>query len=677
MVLIIVGDVGGEETLKAVQATFGKLTRGFIEPTALPEEPEQVAKRVATKEFPALAASGTALLRMDVRSVPLTHPDLYPLDVLAYVLSQGRSSRLVEHLREERRLVSRINAYSVTPGFDAGYFAVAADCEVAKLAEVEEAVWEELTRLREEEVSPEELAKAKRQKITEYFYGRQTVESEAAGLASGFLAASDPNFDLTYARNIQQVTAEDIRRVARTYFRDEALSVTTLLPPGAAAGTAAAAAAKAEGQPAAAAAEAQVTKVTMPNGLVLLVKEDHRLPIVAVQATSPGGVRAETEETNGLFTFTATMLTRGTEQRSAQQIARFLDERGATLGAATGRNTIYLTGQCISADFDDFFGLAAEVLTQASFPEAEMERIRPILLEQVRRRHEQGEQEALLFFAETMYPDTPGRFFQGGREEVLAKLTREDLLGCYRGYVRPERMILAVFGDVEAEAVSRRVRETLGAATLAEPLGPVPPYRPNPPRAEPVEAEKLTDKQKAYVAIGYPGLRVVDVEDRVPMLVLNAVMSGIRVPGGWLHEALRGPASQGLVYGVYAYDEAGVDAGSFIIFADCNPERTQLVTDLVLEQVERAKTTLVGTEELARAQRTAVTAQELSLQSLGEQALDSALNELYGLGYDFTEQLMERVRKVSAEDLERVARKYFTNPVITLCRPKPKGEGEQ
>jgi zinc protease len=101
------------------------------------------------------------------------------------------------------------------------------------------------------------------------------------------------------------------------------------------------------------------------------------------------------------------------------------------------------------------------------------------------------------------------------------------------------------------------------------------------------------------------------------------------------------------------------------------------VTDLVLEQVERAKTTLVGTEELARAQRTAVTAQELSLQSLGEQALDSALNELYGLGYDFTEQLMERVRKVSAEDLERVARKYFTNPVITLCRPKPKGEGEQ
>jgi zinc protease len=187
----------------------------------------------------------------------------------------------------------------------------------------------------------------------------------------------------------------------------------------------------------------------------------------------------------------------------------------------------------------------------------------------------------------------------------------------------------------------------------------------------------LTDKQKAYVAIGYPGMRVVDVEDRVPMLVLNAVMSGIRVPGGWLHEALRGPASQGLVYGVYAYDEAGVDAGSFIIFADCDADRTQLVTDLMLQQVERAKTTLVSAEELERAQRTAVTAQELSLQSLGEQALDAALNELYGLGFDFTGKLMERVRNVSSEDLQRVARKYFANPVVTVCRPKPKGEVKQ
>jgi zinc protease len=101
------------------------------------------------------------------------------------------------------------------------------------------------------------------------------------------------------------------------------------------------------------------------------------------------------------------------------------------------------------------------------------------------------------------------------------------------------------------------------------------------------------------------------------------------------------------------------------------------VTDIVLEQVERAKTTPVDEEELGRAERTVVTAQELSLQSLGEQALDAALNELYGLGYDFTQQLIGRVGSVSAGDLERVARKYFGNPVITLCRPGPKGEGQQ
>lgn len=679
MVLVIVGDIDRREALAQVRSTFGKLRRGFVEPTVLPEEPEQVAPRERIKEFPALAESKTALLRMDVRTVPLTHPDLYPLDVLAYILTHGRSSRLVARLREERRLVRRIQAYSVTPGFDAGYFAISADCEAEKLPEVRRAIWAEVTALRDELVSPQELAKAKRQKITEYFYGRETVEAEAASLASGLLAAGDPNFDLTYAQNIQRVTAEDVRRVVRTYFRDEALCVTALVPPRPRPGAEAeapaekpAAQAPARAAPAETPHRPAVTKVKMPNGLVLLVKEDHRLPLVAVEAVVLGGVRAETEETNGIFAYTAAMLNRGTESRSAQDIARFLDERGASLSAAAGRNTLYLSGQCISADFDDFFALLVEVLTQASFPAEEMERLRPLLLDRIRRRNEQGEQEALLFFNQVMYPDTPGRFFRGGREEVVARLTREDLLRCYRQYVRPERMVLAVFGDVDAEAVAARVRETLGQVTPKEPLGPIPEPRPNPPRPEPVRAEKVTDKQKAYVVVGFPGLKLTDVEDRVPMLVLDAVMSGVRLPGGWLHEALRGPASEGLVYSIHAYDDIGLDAGSFVIFADCDPGRVDEVVKIILEQVARARDTLVGEEELEQARRTAVTAEELSLQSLAAQALDASLNELYGLGYDFSQRLIERIHKVSARDLQRVARKYFGNYVLAVCRPQPR-----
>jgi len=674
MVLIIVGDVTREEALRQAKAAFGTHQRGFIEPLALPEEPEQVAKRVTTKEFAPLAASGTAMLRMDVRTVQLTHPDLYPLDVLSYVLSRGRSSRLVERLREQRRLVRRITSYSITPGFDAGYFAISADCEVGKVAEVEDAIWAEVTKLRDELVTPEELAKAKRQKLTEYFYRRETVENEAESLASGFLAAADANFDLTYAQNIQRVTAEDLRRVVRTYFRDDALCVTALVPPRKPSGPVELVAEPARPPAKEPASRPTVKKVVMPNGLVLLVKEDHRLPIVALQAVALGGLRAETEETNGLFTTTAAMLTRGTQRRSAQEIARFLDERGASLSAASGRNTIFVSGRCISTDFDDLLSLVTEVLTEATFPEEEVERLRPLLLDRIRRRYERGQQEALLFFSQTMYPDTPGRFFPGGREEVVAQLTREDLLRCYRGYVRPERMVLTVLGDVDAEALAARLQETLGKVTSDDPLGPLPKPRPNPRRAEPVRAEKKTEKQKAYVVLGFPGMQVTDVEDRVPMLVLDAVMSGINLPGGWLHEALRGPASKGLVYGVHAYNDVGLDAGSFIVFADCNPDRVDEVVDLIRRQVERAKTTLVGEEELERARRTAITAEELSRQSLGSQGLEAALDELYGLGYDFPQRHTELIRQVSAQDLQRVARKYFGNYVLAVCSPGSREE---
>jgi len=671
MVLVIVGDIETDEAMKHVEETFGKLTRGFIEPMALPQEPKQVARRSVTKEFRPLGESGTALLRMDVHTVPLTSPDLYPLDVLAYILSHGRSSRLVDTLREERRLVLGISAFSYTPGFDAGFFGIQATCTPEKLPEVKQAVWDEISRLREDLVTPEELAKAKRQKITDYFYGLETVESQAGGLVSGYLAAGDPNFDLTYAQGIQRVTAEDIRRVVRAYFGEQDLCVTALVPPPPAE-------APAEERPAAVQSQAArpfVRKTTFPNGLVLLLKEDHTLPLVTVQAAALGGLRVETEDTNGLFTFTTSMLTRGTEKRSARDIARFLDERGASLSAGTGKNTVYVAGRCISADFDQFYELLVEVLTQASFPEEEMERVRPMLLSAVARRNEQGEREALLFFNQVMYPDSPLSFFRGGREEVVSRLTREDLLRCYRQYVRPERMVLSVFGDVDAEEVTAQVRRTLGSFTLDEPLGEIPAPRPNPPRVEELKAAKKTDKKKAYVVVGYPSMDLTDATARPPFEVLDAVMSGIRLPGGWLHEALRGPNSEGLVYGVHAFNDIGLDVGSFIIFADCEPGQTDRVIDIMLKQVERARSGKpVGSQELERARRTVITAQELQHQSLSDQALDAALNELYGLGYDYSEKFLEQVRSVSAEQLQEVARRYLKEPVVAVCTPATVGE---
>ena len=94
----------------------------------------------------------------------------------------------------------------------------------------EAAILQELYRLREELVSPEELAKAKKQKLADYVFERQTVEQQAHGLGLDMLSTYDPNFSEAYVRNIQQVTAEDIREVARLYFREETLVQAVVRP---------------------------------------------------------------------------------------------------------------------------------------------------------------------------------------------------------------------------------------------------------------------------------------------------------------------------------------------------------------------------------------------------------------------------------------------------------------
>ena len=129
-------------------------------------------------------------------------------------------------------------------------------------------------------MSPEELAKAKKQKLADYVFERQTVEQQAHGLGLDMLSTYDPNFSEAYVRNIQQVTAEDIREVARLYFREETL-VQAVVRPKSDTPSALAPTPVAHREP--------VVKKVLANGMTLLLKRNPALPTVAMQAYFKGG----------------------------------------------------------------------------------------------------------------------------------------------------------------------------------------------------------------------------------------------------------------------------------------------------------------------------------------------------------------------------------------------------
>lgn len=652
-VVAIAGDVSAEVAVEQCRAYLESIPRRPPPPVVLPEEPPQTAERRHIEVDPDLQR---AYLYLGYRTVNLLHPDLYALDVLAQILGGGATSRLVRVVREEKRLVDAVGCYSYTPPYDAGAFIATATLDPDKLSEAETAIRQELERCRTELVSQAELQRVKTQKTAELVFARQTAEGLAETVASDLLATGDPNFSDKYVAGIRAVTREDLRRVAQTYFRLEKLCVVALTPR----------APKAPTRPGAGAETDETQVRTLSNGLRVLVQRSTASPTVTICTAARGGLRFETADTNGITEFMADMLVRGTKTRTREQIAQSVEDLGASLTPFSGRNSFGIQASALREDLDKVLTIVADLLMNATFPADEFEKERQFTLAAISRQQDDAETVARKLFAETMFTVHPYRFFTVGTEESISKLTREQVVEYYRRYCRPNRTVFALFGDVDPEAAFRAVEKALGGWKPSTASDETPPAEP--PLTQVREVRQARSQEQAIIYIGFPGVTVTD-ERRYIIDVLDAVLSGRRLPGGRLHEALR---SRQLVYYVHAWSEPGLDPGAFVVNAATEPSKTNDVIALIRQVIQDLQAAPVDEDELTRGRRMCIAEHDIGLQTADARAQAAVLDELYGLGYNEQKAYAERIEKVTAADVQRVARELLNldRCVITVLSPQ-------
>src|SRR6266705_2401429 len=619
MLLVVVGDVQTPDVLAHMHETVQQGEHRPLPAFSLPEEPPQLGKRTVVKEM----AVSQASMSLSFRTVALTHPHLYPLDVLAYILANGNSARLVRHIQEEQQLVYAIQASSYTPAYAAGTLAVSAALAPEQLPAAEAAILQELYRLREELVSPQELAKAKKQKLADYIFERQTVEQRAHALGLDMLATYDPNFSETYVRNIQHVTAEDIREVARLYLREETL-VQAVVRPKSATPPAPTTMPMVQEEP--------VVKKVLANGVTLLLKRNPALPAVTMQAYFKAGVRVETPETNGLAQLAAGLLLKGTTSRSAEEIATFFDARGATITAESGNNSLSLDTSCLREDFNEVLAVYADILLHPSFPEDELANMRRVMLANLERQDDDWRAEAERLWRATFFMVSPYRLSPAGTAATLQRLQRQDVVAFYQRYAVPGNMVLALVGDIDIAPTVAAVEQAF--TTFAPRPVTFPQVLAEPLPTQERRKVTQTQKQVAAIYIGFPGTTLANLSDRYPLHILDGIVSGFDIPSGWLHNELRG---RQLVYVVHAVHWAGLESGYFGIYAATQPDKVNIVVDIILQNMEKAKAGQISDEELANTKQMALVTARLHRQANDQIAGDIALNELYGLGYDFSD----------------------------------------
>ncbi len=374
LTFVIVGDVDTRAVRAQLEEFFAEYPARSLPPLFIPEEPIQLGTREVHQEF------NTELTRLSLAwHVPeLTHPDVPALDLLSTILGDGRSSRLYRRVREEAGLAYGVSAYSYTPGY-AGLLGIDAATEPEKRIEAQALILQIVAEIQESGVTAAELKKARKMSLSQHLATLTTMRGQASDLGSSWFLTRNLNFTRDYLEDVQQVTAEDIQRVARQYLTPGNLTVISLNPKAAFA---------APISPGKTITAGEIQKLELSNGLRLLVREDARLPLVSMTAVFRGGLLAETPETNGITRLMAKVLLKGTTTRTAEQIANEVEEIGGHLGSDSGNNSFCISLEVTQPDLRQAGELLADVLLNANFPEEAIVREREVQLALIKEEEE-------------------------------------------------------------------------------------------------------------------------------------------------------------------------------------------------------------------------------------------------------------------------------------------------
>lgn len=670
MTLVIVGDVDTDRMKAAIDKAFGDFAAREIPRPQRAVEPPQSELRFRSD-------------RMDIRESHLalgfhvpgaTHPDAPLLDMLAFILGGGESSRLYKKIVAQNELATSVGAFAYTPP-DPGLFVVTASLEDADMDRAYDAVIGELTAPIVEGLGEDEIERARINLESDFVYRYETMQGQARELGYFLTVYGDPNYDRVYLDRLNRATAADLQAVARRYLTPENLTVVTLLPNSAPARLSEARARdgaarlateprNVTGQPTVerkglrieppSAAEARPLApelVTLDNGVRLIVAKHPGVPVFAIRAAMLGGVIAETPADNGISNFVAEMLTRGTRARSREQLADEIESLAASLGGFSGHNSLGVTGTFLSATFDRAIPLFLEVLREPAFDSAETDKTRRELLLSIKNREDDSSRVAFDLAFKTVYPAHPYGMTPLGEQESVGKIGVGELRAFYKRILDPRTLVVTVVGDVDV----KKVRKILGRELEKLPPGPDPVAVPS-PAALPAgfqRAFQKTERRQAHVVVAYPSVDY-GHPDRFPLSVLDNILSG---QGGRLFYQLRD--RQSLAYSVTAFFTKGLARGLFGGYIATDPSRAGIAVNGLLEEFAKLRDQPAEAGELARSQRYLIGSREIGLQTNGALAEDMTFNELYGLGFKAGWKYAENISAVSLEDVQRVARQYL------------------
>ncbi len=404
-----------------------------------------------------------------------------------------------------------------------------------------------------------------------------------------------------------------------------------------------------------------VTKTTLPNGLRIVTEKIESVKSISVGIWVKTGSRNETPKQAGITHFLEHMLFKGTDKRSAYDIALSMESVGGYLNAFTSSEYTCYFARCVNTQIERALDVLSDMVLNPSFPEEEVEKEKKVVIEEMKMYRDSPD--------DYLFEEYNTRMFQGhelgrpvlGLEETVSSFTREDLYEYMEERYRAGNLLISVAGNVEHEDVVKLVSNYLGDLPALEVENDDQPLN----EFDTSKLELTKPIEQTHYILGRRGLNF-DHEDKYLLLLANTILGGGM--SSRLHQNVR--EKYGYCYSIQTFTQSYTDSGMWGVYVGTDQEYVEHVHELVVAELNKISEELVPQKELEEAKSQLKGKLLLSQENTSNRMMRLAKSELYFDRFVTLDELVENIDTVTSEQILKFSKeffdqKYFMEAVLT------------
>lgn len=665
MTTIIIGDVNTEEVMKLVEQSFGAQAADTMKSPEYDQEPplKGVTYNIQEGDYKQVYLQ-IGFNAPSAQKIQKT----YPLDVVAMVLGQGRSSRLYKRLVMDENLVNSVDVVNYTMK-DTGLFVFDSSLKPENFDKVVSIIFEEIERIKKYPITEKELSRAKNQVERDFIYNNESVNSIARSIGYNVTIGKLENYT-EYVEKLRAVTLSEVHQAADNCLNTNNMAISVLLPDSSVeklkdsvhnitkfASVKPEAIKKSDKEK----VSPEVFEKAYPNGMRLLVKPNAVNNVVSMNIYIKGGKRLQ--EIPGLSNFTANLLMKGTKARSAEELAHETESKGINIGVSTLADYIQISMKSTKEDFPEAFLILSDVVNNPAFPEDQIENVREAMINALKAVEDRPTSYSYQQLLENIYQDHPYGDAGDKVKNALPSIKRDDIVHFYEKYFVPSNMVISVVGNVDHNQVQRYVEQVWDPEDKKQ----VDFVDKEVQKLENNLIVKIPKKNEtAWISMGWLSGSM-KTEDYPVLKIISYTLGGGL--SSRLYKKLR--KEKGYAYQIDCFYPSREQNSAFVMLIGTKPDFIGKVIEGFKAEADKLKTELMPEDELNKVKQKVVGQYALAHETNSQQAFYLGWYEAVGKGYKFDKVYPGLIKSVTAEQVQDVAKRVFSSSyVITIVAPE-------